>query len=86
MFDKIKEKWKRASLADQIMAIATCVIACTTIIYTVFSIIQTNISQNIFNTEYVGSNRPLIPFQIGHPIRNKSAGYSGTNQATRLRS
>ena len=37
-------------------------------------------------TEYDGSNRPLIPVQIGHPIRNKSAGYSGTNQATRLRS
>ena|SRR5208283_3507047 len=36
--------------------------------------------------EYDGSNRPLIPVQIGHPIRNKSAGYSGTNQATRLRS
>jgi hypothetical protein len=50
MFDSIKEKWKTASPADQIMAIATCVIAGTTIIYTVFSIIQTNISQNIFNT------------------------------------
>jgi IS1 family transposase len=37
-------------------------------------------------TEYSAPNRPLIPFQIGHPIRSKSAGYSGTNQATHLRS
>jgi patatin-like phospholipase/acyl hydrolase len=36
--------------------------------------------------EYSGPNRPLIPFQIGHPIRFKSAGYSGANQATHLRS
>ena len=36
--------------------------------------------------DYSGPNRPLNPIQIGHPIRSKSAGYSGTNQATRLRS
>jgi hypothetical protein len=37
-------------------------------------------------TDYSAPNRPLIPFQIGHPIRSKSAGYSETNQATCLRS
>jgi hypothetical protein len=36
--------------------------------------------------EYTAPKRPLIPFQIGHPFRSKSAGYSGTNQATYLRS
>ncbi|HUN56108.1 MAG TPA: hypothetical protein VMU29_13235 [Smithella sp.] len=36
--------------------------------------------------EYSGPNRPLNPIEIGHPIRSKSAGYSGANQATHLRS
>jgi len=36
--------------------------------------------------DYSGSNRPPIPIQIGHPIRSKSAGYSGANQASHLSS
>ena len=36
--------------------------------------------------DYSAPNRPLIPFQIGHPFWSKSAGYSGTNQAAHLRS
>jgi len=48
MLKNLYQKWRTASFTDQIMAIATCFIASATIIYTVFSIIQTNISQNIF--------------------------------------
>ena len=48
MFNNIKEKWGKASLTDQVMAFATCVIAITTIAYTIISIIQiTKLSNQI---------------------------------------
>jgi len=51
-----------------------------------YSGFETKETLELASNEYSGPNRPLNPIEIGHPIRSKSAGYSGANQATHLRS